>query len=131
MSEETRPEKGPIGFSEKGRKEKLETFRGEISALRDAEKATGKTAHFTHLPEFNHEDLTIDDMEIWEKVKDRTITREDLRKYDETLDLVENGIKKGLKPGVSVSRNVFRAFINNKAVPILIEREMSGIDLNI
>ena len=85
----------------------LKEFQEEIKEV--AEKETA--AHFKH-GTFNPEELTEDDRIIWEKVKDETVSREDLDTYRESVG------------GESETRRVFLAFINNKALVVFLAREI-------
>lgn len=104
----------------------MEFFRKEISGIVSAEVARSlETAHFLKLggslepdPDFHVEDLTEEDMQIWRKVQEGTITRRDMEAYREKVNEI-----KQKEPAVWRSRNIFCAFIANKASPVISGRE--------
>ena len=104
--------------------DRMTSFRNEIKEIMREERETKKTAYFSSFPEseLKVDDLSIEDMEIWEKVKDGTISQEDFHSYQEkTVGFGENmGI------GASPSQKDFFAFITNKATPILRRRMGRG-----
>jgi len=83
-------------------------FIGEIRKLKEEEEKSGKTVHFSNV---NPEELTLEDAECWSKIKDSSITEEDLKNYRDKL------LDKEWRPkeGVNKSRTAFFAFINNRA----------------
>lgn len=86
----------------------LNSFRQEIGQFRQ-EEIEGKrtTVHLTR-EGFNPEELTDRDQEIWDKIKDETITFEEFTEY--RSEVVQDGNK---------SRLTFMAMAANKAtVPL-------------
>lgn len=94
--------------------ENLNSFQAEIAALKQEEEESGKspTAHFKEWKgvEFNPAELTEDDLEIWGKTKDESLTEEDFHAYREKL--MEEDRER------NSSRKMFLAFIANKATSI-------------
>lgn len=90
----------------------LEIFKHEIDQIVEGE-AQAKTAHFKGR-EFKSDELTLEDMDIWAKVKKGTVTRDDFDYYRHRLKETNAG----------TSRMVFKAFVANKATPILGRKEM-------
>jgi len=99
----------------KSPEELLSEFQQEMTALKEQEEKetdpTKKTAHFERI---NLTELTMKDLEIYQKTKDKSITEEDLNKYSKDLK----------KEEVSQSRKEFIAFIGNKAFVIFGQRHL-------
>lgn len=103
---------------------KLQDFWERIGELRDEEVHKMKegrptTGHFASRPEFAPEHLTEDDMAIWERLEEKTLTREEFFAYRHRV--MESKAKNPDDP-VGKSRAVFQAFIANKA-SLLFARE--------
>lgn len=92
--------------------EKLAGFIAEISALRDAEASTQQTANFSD-PKFNPAELSAEDMHVWEKIKDSSITMAEVSAY-----------KIGAQGSGNLSRALFGAFVANRAQAIIGNREL-------
>lgn len=84
-------------------KDNILGFREEIQELQTKEKVGGETVHFEAL---DVAELTGEDMKMWERYKDRTLTEEDFEKYKESV------LKGGNK-----SRQYFVGFLANKLTP--------------
>lgn len=97
----------------------LRAFIREISELYELEKREEKTAHFSN-SNFNPEELTEVDQLVWEKIKNGSFTRDDLRTY--RADILDLQTKRP-KQGVPSSRDTFLSFIENKAVGILMKQD--------
>ena len=101
----------------------FESFFREIEALQASEKEKepkgGGTAHFLY-SDFNPRELTQEDVDIWEKVKSGEITWDDWRSYAESF--IDQKTMT-LREGIPRSRDTFRAFIGNKANPVLFKKE--------
>ena len=106
-----------------------ETFRREISDWLEQEKSgERKTGHFTEAPFFNVDELTMEDVSVWNKFENGELTQEELREYGrevhrkdvEKLDTMPPGpekdaaeeLRKAWKP--FTSRGVFQSFLNNQ-----------------
>lgn len=87
----------------------LHGFWEEIKEVERNESA----AHFEH-GDFNAEELTEKDRDIWERLKDGSITREDLSEY--RRDVGEE----------SESRKIFLGFISNKAMGMFLKKEIEN-----
>ncbi len=87
----------------------LKEFQNEIQDLKEKEALSGKTVHLIHV---NPEDLTDEDMAIWEKVKDESVTRDDTTRYRQSVEAIN-----------VLSRKHFMGFISNKAGVIFLKRE--------
>lgn len=83
----------------------LENFQKEIQLIKEEAEATGGPVH---LREVNVLELTLEDREIWEKVKSGNITREDFLRY-----------RPQPTSNVSHSRKEFSGFIANKMIPVI------------
>lgn len=105
--------------SEKNMEEKLVAFREEIAAVKEGE-AERKTAHFLG-HEFRGEDLTADDEEMWEKLKNKTLEWKEFYEYRTRL-IDEERNKPGAHPN---TRELFFAYFANMATPILVEKQRS------
>jgi hypothetical protein len=100
----------------------MERFRGDIGnfAIREA---TGdiKSGHFLvpgtesrePNPNFDISKLTEEDQEIWEKIKDGTITLESFRKYTDVVGALDEG------DPAKASRVTFSEFAANKASRVI------------
>lgn len=98
--------------------EKLATFQAEIAAIK-ADELSGKIKT-AHLYEVNPEELTPEDAIMWGKVKDGSITQDDVSLYQATM---LDG-KRKLRNGITRSRYEFLAFIINKSVVFLLGRQL-------
>lgn len=95
---------------------RLNEFKGEIEKLKKEEEEQGKIA----LAEVDPEELTLEDSEIWEKIKNETIAMEEMTQYMKNLTDERGRAKNGVSP----SRINFMAFANNRAGGVIIVREM-------
>jgi hypothetical protein len=100
--------------------EKLKNFRGEIRSIVEEEQKTRKTVHFQEL---NPEELSPEDMDIWEKVSDRSVTREDFDRYRGRT--INANLEKRQR-SLSQTKIEFLKYVANKVSEILIEREIGG-----
>ncbi|MFH0891114.1 MAG: hypothetical protein V1856_03720 [Candidatus Liptonbacteria bacterium] len=91
-----------------------EGFITEINHWVDEEKSrTKKSGHLID-PEFNPKELRPEDEEIWGKVKNSSVTREDVTLY-----------RKGITAtGACRSVQIFAEFIANLAMPIILRPEI-------
>ena len=97
---------------------RLRNFKEEILRAVEVEREHKKTAHF---PEFmDVEELMPEDMEIWEKIKDETITMEEIIRYKKGLIDEEGEVRNNVSP----SRIKFLAFASNKSGSIIMMRGM-------
>ena len=127
--EEAQPERAEAGDAQT-EQEAFRAFVAEVEAMRERERQEGaKTAHFTGYRAecFSPAELTVGDMEMWRKIQAGNFTREELRDYqDEVGEEAAKAREKGGKG--TTSREVFAAFLANKAMPILIKRELAELD---
>lgn len=111
------------------RAEKLRLFRDEIEKLREEEikaeeeavrsgKKSGTTFHFAS-PSFDVSELTEEDMAIWGKIKDESLTWEEYEGYRSKL--LAAGILKREEMKMSSRAAFFDAF-SNKANRILMRK---------
>ena len=114
-----------------------EAFIAEIERLKEAELSPGaETADFVFAEKdanlFDPKALTEVDRAIWEKVKNGTVTRDDLKKYKKDIPRLDEAVffaaaKKGatmhdMIASIDVgarSRLMFDGFIINKATSII------------
>lgn len=97
----------------------LEAFIREIRGIFEEEKRDGKPAHFLN-SNFNPRDLAWEDKLVWDKIKDGSFTREDLRAY--RADILDPETRRS-KKGVPYSRDTFLSFVENKAVGLLMKQD--------
>ena len=86
-------------------------FKRKIRAFKEEERAHKKTAHFmktSFSPELNEENLTGEDMAIWEKLQAKTLSLPEFEAYRTRVR------KEG-----SIDRQIFTAFIANKMVDVM------------
>lgn len=102
----------------------LEKFKEDFRAVVEAENEKG-TAHFRKMKSedynFDPADLQAEDMEIWEKIKNGSVTMEDFHAYRAKVEkfmALNPGSKKAL------SRNIFASYAANKANNILMLSEL-------
>lgn len=100
----------------------LEDFRNEIATIaKEEEEAKEKgevhSGHFLGL-DFNVNELTVEDMEIWKSLKSGTITLEEARAYDRRFR--ETNEPDALS---NTSRGLFVQFIGNMANASIFRRE--------
>ncbi len=97
----------------------LEAFRDEIASWRDAElSGEKKSGHLIKIPDFDVNDLTEEDMDIWNKIEDGTITKEEADAYREKINKI---LRTGDLPR---SRHEFAAFAANLITAVVGRREM-------
>lgn len=99
------------------KQEAMENFYSEIQELKEKEeKGELKTVHLKNI---NATELTAEDMEMWEKYKNKKITRDDVDDYKEKLwrESLAN------KEKIPESRRQFEAFLGNKAGGLFFERD--------
>ena len=102
----------------------LEKFREDFKAVVGTENEKG-TAHFRKMKSedynFDPAELQAEDMEIWKKIKNGSVTMEDFRAYRAKIEkfmISRPGSKE------AVSRNVFLSYAANKANNILMRSEL-------
>jgi hypothetical protein len=101
--------------------ESIQAFQAEILALKEEEeraKAAKErgTAHFLG-EEFNAEELTEEDKQMWERIKSKNINPGEFDAYRSSVLSAEEE-----KPvHHPTSREIFLAFLANKALPIFLE----------
>ena len=91
----------------------LEAFRQEIESIQKEESERGKTGHFEGAG-FKAEDLTLEDMDFWHKIKNGTVARDAFDYYRHRLKETE----------LTPSRKIFAAFAANKANVVIGRREL-------
>jgi len=92
----------------------LEKFKMEMSAFRDRELAGEEpTAHLTS-PEFNSEDISEEDMKIYEKIQNENITMEEFRAYQ--TEVMNN-------PELPRSRHLMAAYLANLATGVISRKQ--------
>jgi hypothetical protein len=96
-----------------------EEIAGVILAELDIEKGSMKQALNGAI--LNPQELTSVDMIIWQKIKDVTITPDDLNDYAREFEKVEGAIKEDL-PDVPATRKFFRSIVNGRATSIIADR---------
>ena len=95
--------------------ELLAEFQQEAALLKEQqEKGTDPTRKSVHFEGIDVSELTLEDKSIWDKIRDESITEEDLNKHFENLK----------KEEASKSRRKFFAFIGNKAFVIFGNRQL-------
>jgi len=105
--------------------QKIAQFREEITDYQQQEeRGERRTAHLVetaNYPALDISKLTVREMRIWEKVKRRSIAREDIDQY--TAELIdENGQRReGVDPTLTTT---FLPFIRNEASDIIVRREL-------
>jgi hypothetical protein len=92
-----------------------ESFISEIGEIYEKEVREKQSAHLLN-SDFNPRDLTLDDKSIWEKIKDKSITKADFAAYERNiLDPKTRGARKDMP----YSRYIFSRFVGNMATPII------------
>ncbi len=112
--DESKPQEKKIVESENAAR--LEKFWEEMAKFQENEKLYGKSGHFLHTPGFQPKELVAEDMLIWEKVKDESLTPEEFFTYKEKFQ------KSG--EGYDSSRGLFYQMAANKANSIFLNRSM-------
>ena len=84
--------------------DEIESFRKEIGGIIKEQAEVGREAHFFDI-NLRLEELTEEDMDIWKKIKDGTITEDDFSAY-----------RASVKSETSETRLAFFAFAANKAM---------------
>ncbi len=101
----------------------MEVFRREVLGMIEAKKnaAPGGSGHFLENTnerrvnsEFNIDELTEADKDIWQKVKDDSVLESDFYAYKNEV----------LSSESLPTREIFYAFIANKVTPIFMSREL-------
>ncbi len=102
----------------------LEKFREDFRAVVETENEKG-TAHFRKMKsedyDFDPADLQAEDLDIWKKIKNGSVTMEDFKAYRAKVEkfMASNpGSKRAL------SRNTFMSYAANKANNILMRSEL-------
>lgn len=99
-------------FERKKEEEKeLEDFRDEIDQVAAHEFLEKSPAHFEGTF-FNSKELDLDDMYIWKKIKDETVTKSGFETYRDLFN------QKTMTP----SREAFMSLTANRATPIIFRR---------
>lgn len=100
----------------------LEDFRKEIAAIAEEEQVAKEKGevHSGHFlgSDFNADELTAEDMEIWKSLKSGTITLEESRAYDRKFR--ESNEPNALS---ETSRGLFVQFVGNMANVSIFRRE--------
>lgn len=91
----------------------IDDFRNEITEIARKELEEGKTADFSN-KDINPSKLTEDDMKIWLKIKERSVTQADFKKYRKIYKK-ENGFDVPIRHG-------FLSLAGNKANRVIGER---------
>lgn len=102
-------------------KENLEIARKEIARYVEREK-TGEipTAHFLRPDkEFNVDNLTEEDLEIWEKVQNKNLRKEEFEEYNSKFKQEGSHADRN---DIDSSRRMFIEYIRNKAFAIFLEQ---------
>ena len=100
--------------------EKLNNFKKEIQDIVEKEREQKKTAHFSE--SINTGELTPDDLEIWEKIKNETITMEVFTQYRESFNDEERETRKDIPR----SRIEFLQFVSNKVGMMIMMKDMKA-----
>ena len=109
--------------SEKSTEERLIDFRNQIKSI--AEKEEGKSAPGQHLllgDKFNLEDLTEEDMSVWEEFQSGKITEESLQAYQKSV--AEKASKTSRFEIPTDSRSLFSGLLANMATELFACREL-------
>lgn len=85
----------------------MEDFRAEILAKQEAQAQPGEKYVSEDLKHINVEDLTQEDFEIWEKIRNKTLSMKDVEEYRNSIRLVFRDLSEG--------RSHFFAFVMNRA----------------
>jgi len=118
--------------------EAMRGFRAEIEALQAEEQRhfdTGDRHGSLHLiplrgsPGFTFDEYikstspeeVAQDIGIWEKIKDGTLTREEIEAYKRAVRIT--------KENTGSSRDILFQFFNNKAGPVVSQREVDAMSL--
>lgn len=94
----------------------LINFRAEIEAIKQEDMKRGTPIH---LFDVNTEELTVEDMAMWNKIKDKSITLEDYNAY-----------RPSFGSSLSQGQKEFRFFIANKAVPVISGKNLHELKEN-
>lgn len=100
-------------------KDPVSAFVGEIASLVGEERKTRTTAYFSD-PNFHAEELTIEDKEMWDRVKEGTATIEGFEEYRKKL---HKSLEEQPQRHYS-SREIFAEFLANRVMDIEGEREL-------
>lgn len=107
----------------------LAEFREKIKEFADMERSgESKTGHFiSEGATFNPEALTDEDLNIWRKIEDETITLDDFHEYQGQViaELMAEGTSEEDLP--NSPRMIFAAFVANKAMPIVNKAVMEAL----
>lgn len=104
----------PIREQSPSPEELLMAFRAEIRQISQDEYGDKRHSHNLNEIYFDPDQLTMEDMILWDKIKDKSIAREDLSAHKAKLDALPE----------SPTRDLFLRFLDNKAAPIFGRREM-------
>lgn len=102
-------------FEQQQEEPQLGQFREEIERLKTIEEKAGTSAHLRgaeNIPEVNTAELTNEDMEIWQKLKDNILTIEEFENYRN--DVVNLG---------NSSRGDFVGFVGNRLQKLMWEKK--------
>lgn len=107
---------GNIEKSSQEEENGFEAFVSEVEEMKRKEEETRETGHFL-MPGFNPRELSEEDMRMWGKTKDESITEGEFFSYrEEIMEQVKE------KDPRALSRNIFQAFIANKVTGLFNER---------
>jgi hypothetical protein len=116
--------------SELDKEKEFLNFKQEISKIREEEiLKIRKTADLidSNFGNFNVNDLTYEDMEMFKKIKSGKITRKELDNYKQKINL-EVTQKRRLNNDIKLSsREIFLGFLINLASPLFYEKELKKI----
>lgn len=113
MTEGFPPEKSP--------EEKLSDFWAEIAAYRQKELDKElKTSHLVD-SDFDSKQLTGADMMMWERIKSKLVTLDEMRIFEACVAEI---------PNLQKSRSIFLGFLNNKTGVALAEKQLAEYRAN-
>lgn len=107
----------PPNFQTEKEKVFVEKFRKEINQMKEKDIKQEKPAH---LFEVNPEELILKDAEIWERVKNETVTKDDFQTYKSEFIDKEGNFRENLPK----SRLKFLQFIANKVNVIFLNQQI-------
>ncbi|MCX7589883.1 MAG: hypothetical protein N2Z85_03025 [Patescibacteria group bacterium] len=119
-----------IDFKKEDLNKKFLEFKKEIAQIREEEiSGVRKTADLidSSIGNFNVDDLTYEDMEIFEKVKNKTIKPKDLEEYRKKMKKISD--ERRLKGQTTLSsREIFLGFIINMSSAMFYEKALEEIN---
>lgn len=104
----------------------LDKFRNDFGNMME-ERKQNNTAQKGEREEFDPAVLTAEDMEIWNKIKDGSLTAEEFEPY---RSMVSGFINANQGTKAAFSRTVFCAFAGNELLKLNLKREREEYEKN-